>query len=287
MKADFPEDSAALVARYAQNPSEEEGVDVNYRFLHFLYTGEYQRGSICNIGIKQFEDIDDELYNKHRKDFLHASMYALATKYCMPELAKLASCAFREDFDKETFSKNPSWPELVSFIYESTPNTARDLRIVVIREIQVASHHEQVDLGMGKLEEAINEVPELGVDLATTKLTKKKYACADCGTRQWVLCLKCMHDAKHKYGDAECFTSGLASQECYVCHGLEVFTGEARDDSLESTTLRRNLRKIREKKGLAPGDFAPQFTGGFGREFGRGRGAPPTHGDGSETASRW
>lgn len=149
-------------------------------------------------------------------------MFCIAIDYEVPELRYAAARAFRS-LGHQDFCRSPDWPDLVNYIYTSTPSKHRDLRDVVVRELLYALHNDRARFKMRDLNSAIKRTPGLALDLATITLTKDTFRCEECDHDQYVLVLPCSHRKNHETDDSACFKLGLEEQECSNCHNLDVY----------------------------------------------------------------
>lgn len=181
------------------------------------------------------------MYVKDKPLYL-AQMYAVATRLAIVDFSRLIACEFAviSDLPGEGEHEWTEWLGLVTYIYKSTPSTARDLRnrVVVIWQSAVSGlsageflHNDMLEL----LQATLQETPEFGFDIATMPLAKSFYQCLHCEKYSFALALRCIHEPKHAYGHFSCFEEGLMAQTC--CH---YFAVEALDpDESKSATWKR------------------------------------------------
>lgn len=189
--------------------------------IYFLYTGTYPETHIAHLKVNDFITLSDDCVVANRVELVHAHMYSMGTKYGVPELASAASRAFRSLGHSE-FCSRPGWPSLANYIYTSTGKTHRDLRHIVLREVQFATSRERSRFKMADLKHALELTPELAADLASNPLTWRGLKCSECNAAQAVLVLPCSHEEEHASTDEKCFELGVAEQECYNCHETNV-----------------------------------------------------------------
>ena len=117
--------------------------------MEFLYTNDYTEPVDCmdniatllrniaaderNTTANVWDLCDAELFELFT---LHTSMYALADKYAIPSLSLICIAKFQSVTKTTTL-----WPllKLVPAIYESTPDSDRGLRDILIRELRLRS----------------------------------------------------------------------------------------------------------------------------------------------------
>ena len=112
--------------------------------LTYLYTLDYDDGDAYQAATEtasqytdglvadsssELEAVDDETVYHHKR-MNNVRVYALAEKYGMPALKKLAETKFK---DYETSSRFIHNQEVINAIFDSTPDTDSGLRNIVIR----------------------------------------------------------------------------------------------------------------------------------------------------------
>lgn len=161
-----------------------------------------------------------------RQDLVHASLYAAGVKYGIPDLAATSAKAFRELYkDNGQFLKDNSWIGIATYIYRSTPESHRELRNIVIRDIQYAlRYNRSLIKSVDKLEVLMERVRSLARDLALTPLSNTMMKCNKCWRKQYLLLSPCRHNKRHEVDDKECERLNWTAQECYHCHNIGDFS---------------------------------------------------------------
>ncbi|KAK5103359.1 hypothetical protein LTS08_002774 [Lithohypha guttulata] len=195
------------------------------RLLYYLYTTSYPVSHIAHAGIKDFANISDDDIVEGRVDFVHVNMYAMGNKFNVRFLPDTAAQAFRElGHGGGELLKKYCWPELAAHIYHTSTTSERQLRIIVVRELQWTMNYDRALLGDGQvLNETLKNLPGIAHELAITPITRRRHECSACGKRQCVLVLPCNHRPRHEADDLECFKLGPKEQECRKCHRLDIF----------------------------------------------------------------
>ena len=116
----------------------------------------------------------------HKRMLINADVYALADKYNLPELKKLAIEKFRRDSRQSPFEDLAA---IADRVYDSTPSNDRGLRDVVTRICKRYFDHD----GMkdAKLAIVVKNIAVLGYDIAKVAIGKyKKQATVNEETKQ-------------------------------------------------------------------------------------------------------
>lgn len=211
--------------------------------IYFLYSGQFStKTRLSELGIDSFRGVDESSFD--RKELLYcSSVYAIAVRLSINDLATLAGCEFRsvEKLKRRlSFAERGMW---LQYIYSSTPPEDRGLRDIIVRCVQFRTRATLDNLTtqdpfLNAIREAMQRAPDLGFDLLTMPLADKCLRCSHCHRLSPVLLLPCPHAGQHKYKDRECFKETLKMQECYWCYATDVF------DSKKGLTWQNTVREM-------------------------------------------
>lgn len=162
--------------------------------LFFFYSGRYPVTDITKIGVGQFSSIKDSYAGKDV--LVNAAMHSLAVKYSAPMLSNTASSAFLRTHERDLL-RGCDWPQMISCVYNSTPDNVRMLRDHVVAAIQYANiarllaKDGQQIFDQKVLEQVLKETPDLCYDLATSMVTGDSCVCNTCDRSDWLLRCGC------------------------------------------------------------------------------------------------
>jgi len=97
--------------------------------ISYFYKDDYEDGNTKNLGINTYDITREKVHARHRSMLNDISVYAIADKYLIPDLKKLAISKFRS----LAYSIWPHYdfPAIVILAYDSTPDNDEELRDTV------------------------------------------------------------------------------------------------------------------------------------------------------------
>lgn len=160
---DLPENEPSIIARV----------------LFFIYTGEYLN-ELVSTKPSQLHSVLD-LYKQNSEDNaklrdewnLHTEMFAMATKFGIPDLrlkakihfTKAISTAYNESAGERTFASLPGVVETVKKVYESPVESFRELQVIIASHFAVEVDWAHSNNEGFPDENLFKEVPGLVLDL--------------------------------------------------------------------------------------------------------------------------
>lgn len=123
--------------------------------MTFLYRGRYPETDIAAYGVKQFSQLNDPYKMAGNVEFLHAQMYALASKLGIQELFDVSRVAFQRRYSHLNCHTRDDWVALVGFIYNSTKPKDDDLWKIVLHGLQHALAYDHPTIHDGNLADVL------------------------------------------------------------------------------------------------------------------------------------
>lgn len=187
--------------------------------------GRYPETDIAAYGVKQFSQLNDPYKMAGNVEFLHAQMYALASKLGIQELFDVSRVAFQRRYSHLNCHTRDDWVALVGFIYNSTKPKDDDLWKIVLHGLQHALAYDHPTIHDGNLADVLKVVPELAYDALTTKISRQTQIWRiQCTEYQTLVLDRCAHGFAVDCTKA-CCREALSNTECMTC-GCIGMTGD-------------------------------------------------------------
>lgn len=154
---------------------------------------------------------DSTAATSHENIITHASMFAVAVKYQVPELCHFAKCSFRHGV--QTAWASEAFAEAIDIVFTSTPDDVSDLRKIVIDTIH--SYFSAI-MNKAEIKDVLLKHPLLSYEMLKLELVSSRRSAVTTEAGSGSECTIC-HETKQDLD----FAPGLPKM-CMQCNGGHV-----------------------------------------------------------------
>jgi hypothetical protein len=228
----FKSNMTETMAGFATFPDEEPHIIA--RLLQYLYTSDYfaydEAGS---LEISQFANTVDphtQKYGDWSADYdrlaLEVKLFAAADRYGVAAMKLLSKSRFLRHYIAllQRQDDEPTTDDLVKFsqvfidltqmIYATTPSGEKGLRDIMVKTMQRSMGIRRFLEVYGKL---ITKEPDFTYDLATRRLDRQPWKCAECAAQNVVLLTFCTKDRQWDCRETACQEETVQRNHCHSC----------------------------------------------------------------------